>query len=301
MKRKAAVHALFACCLFLAMQASAGVITISSRSVITVQRGESELRLSGYYEINNKGDESARETVLHLELNGWSWRSAAMDVAPGAAARWDIAVSAPLTALGCGGDAACAGLDLPAHGSIPMRVLREYQDANGRRFSAPEVILLKVPAPGGRGVAQPAVDVKAAARFEGSGESYSGRISLAAEAAGGRAGGTAPERVRAALSFFSARELGLPPPVLLELAPGETVERHAAIAASSALAGSVYPVFAVVQWEDSGFRRSALAAGALKITPKRRLPYYGAALLMAVVSLAIGVACKLLHASPPSE
>lgn len=244
-------------------QVFAGTLTIEGYPNISAATEAGGIRLSGKYEIENKGDETANAVAPQLEIGSFIWEGDPRVLPQNKRETWQIDALIDPAKLQCTGADRCAGLPLPSAGNFPLLITRHYQDVNGYRFSAADVrnIVLGMPPDSKQQVPilNPAIDGKLG--VEGDGTSFTFKANLL---------NSSTQAKRIAVSFFTSRELRvLTPPQVVDIPPSGLVDVSGKVENFSGLIGSTYAVFIVTQWEENGLRNSSrlVAFASLKTPP----------------------------------
>jgi hypothetical protein len=233
--------------------ASAGSITIN----MTTRAELSEKELSVNLSVGNTGDEAAGSVVPILRLRDREVRGAREDsLAP--EARIERTMVVPADDLG--------------DGRWPFRVAVSYTDQNQYPFQALHVSLIT------RGNPLPAK--VAVTRIEITPLESSAAVSM-------RVKNLAGTERRAAVTLFAPEDIEVQGgPAEVRLAAWDEENVHFEITNRTALAGSRYPVFATVEYDEPGAHHTVLAQGVVEIrSPRAFLPR---ALLWVVGALLVG-------------
>ena len=259
--------------------ASAGRLTIEGKSEFTAETSGEMVQLSGYYEMRNGGDEPAFEVFPHATVGDWQWSGEPKNLGVGATYRWEMKGEFALSRMACGKDNRCAGLQLPNQGRMPVFIYRHYKDSNGYSFSAPEVtgtIVGTLSAEEQARLRQQAIIPRL--EMAGDGQSFSGTLSL-------RNSGVRPLDV--AVSYFASREFIVESdPSQVSIPAGKSVEVAVKTKNFAVLPGSVYPVYAVMQWEEGSVRQSAGVAAPVHVAVAPNNVMYLAALIVVIIAAA---------------
>jgi hypothetical protein len=236
-----------------ARAATAGNITINMTSTVEYRDGALAVDLT----VSNLGDEAARSVVpivRFLEREARGERREAL----GPRERLQASLAVPAPGLGAG--------------RWPFRVAVDYTDANQYPFQALHVALLTVGNPSPAKVAVPEISIPALSR------TTTARLTVKNLA------GTART---AAVTVFAPEDLEVAAPRQdLELpAWGERTVR-ASLTNRTALAGSRYPVFVAVEYDDTDVHQALVAQGLVEILSPRA--FVSRWLLWAVAALVLG-------------
>jgi hypothetical protein len=242
-------------------------------------RAEAEsVTLFGTYELENQGDETARDVFLAFELGTWAFTTEKRSLSPGVKHSGQINESFPLARLRCGtGDAdLCAEQELPLKGAFPLRIMRHYQDGNGYPFSAVAVQPLKIGqlteeqqyTTGVVGL-RPVVVMKGT-----SGEAFSGTVEV-------RNLRDAPQTVSVAL-VLPSEFINMTEPFQLQIPPRGTASGPFQFGNDAGLTGSAYEVVTVLQWAEGGVRHTSSARQMVTVQKSSRAPYFIGVLVVAL-------------------
>ncbi len=253
-----AIMRLFATSLFVilwgASSANAEHITLSANSTYTVTGSETEVQMTGFYSIANTGDALAVAVQPTLALGEWSWAGDAVNLEPNAKHNWEIDVKFPKTLLACGGVPNCP-LTLPTRGLFPLLVRRNYSDNNGYKFSTADVTAIEIGP----------VDPNGAGPIRD--RALNGLLSLTGLHGELKVKNQRISPVRAQLSYFGSKDVSLPTaPSIVEIPSGAPFATTFDVQNFSALPGSNYATFAILQWEEGGMRVTDIATGQLRVT-----------------------------------
>jgi len=216
-----------------ARPAAAGSISITIQPRAELTNGE----LTAHVKVTNSGDEAAQSVAAVLRFGDQQARSEARD-SLGPNQSMDPSVSLHVGELG--------------PGRWPYRVAVDYTDANQYPFQALHVGLLNIGNPAPAKMAVPEIK---SAPFSSSGSLRLRVKNLSGAARKAQVTIAVPEGVEAT------------EPVLeVPLAPWEEKTLAAPIVNRTALAGSRYPVFAFIQYdEDGGVHQTTIAQGMVEI------------------------------------
>lgn len=239
--------------LLTAASSHAKYLTIVGSPSVNVAVQEGGITLTGSYQIENQGDETALNVFPKFTIGAWNWAGKPQDLKAGKRGSWQIdGAFIPAEKLSCGEDASCASLALPIRGVLPLLVARHYSDTNGYTFSSPEVIGLSVGEfSGEEQVSVLTPPVAATLAMAGDGREFSGDLHIINRA-------QSPKT--ALVAYFTSDELlSSINPSIVEVPAGGEVVVGAAVKNVSGLAGSTYPVFAVIQWKEGDVRALKIA------------------------------------------
>jgi hypothetical protein len=225
---------------FGASLASAGSITIN----MTTRTELSEKQLSVNLSVGNAGDEAAGAVVPILRLRDHEARGAREDsLAPGA--RIERTMVVPADDLG--------------DGRWPFRVAVSYTDQNQYPFQALHVSLITRGNPLPAKVAVPRISITPL--------ESSAAVSMAVKNLAG------VERT-ATVTLFAPEDIEVQGgPADVKLAAWDEENVHFDITNRTALAGSRYPVFASVEYDEPGAHHAVLAQAVVEVrSPRAALP-----------------------------
>lgn len=218
-----------------------GTISLDVRTQAGVRQGV----LSASVSAVNRGSESAHNLQVKIEGPGFSWESPLQPRLP--VQRTHVATCRQV--LG----------KLPP-GRHPLVVRVHYTDANQYSFSALSVATFafgKDAGPGIVGILEPGARMQSRGRMDLSLKNMEDRDK------------------RLSVRLHLPQEL-TPEPALLEkrLGPLEEARIRFRVRNFSALAGSTYPVYATLEYEQDGRRHTAVAAGVLQVEAGRPVQKY---------------------------
>ena len=249
----AGLAALVASVAGLATVATAGNISINMTTTAEIRDGNLGVALK----VSNTGDEAAGSVRASLRFRDQQTNGPVRDslVPQG---ELEEQLSVPVPGLGTG--------------RWPFRVAVDYTDANQYPFQALHVAVVASGDPPPAKVVVARVEVPALS------------ASTQAEVVVKNLTGEARE---ATVSVFVPDGLETSEPTRqVSLAPWGEQETSLPLVNRTALAGSRYPVFVAVEYEDGGVHQAAIAHGIVEIQPPRRLAARG--LLWLVAALVVG-------------
>jgi hypothetical protein len=218
--------------------AHAGSISISVTSTAELKDG----KLSVALKISNSGDEAANSVVTILRQRDREARGTRHEsVNPGETIEETLSV--PAGDLG--------------PGRWPFRIATDYTDANQYPFEALHVGMVTVGDPSPTKVAVPQITIPPV--------SETGTVSMTVKNLAGV--------VRdASLNVFAPDGLEVPDATQrLQLQAWETKEVRTGLVNRTALAGSRYPVFVVIEYDEDGAHQALVASNTVEIQPHRAL------------------------------
>ena len=230
----------------------AGTLGIKSEPKIEGSIRDSEVIISGSYIAQNIGNEKAREVLPILSIGGWKWAGEPVELAPNESYTWKINDTFPIEQLSCKHDSSCASLDLPIRGKFPIFIHKLYQDMNGYQFSSSEVLSItigEVTSEENFRLRAPAVTHKVIIKPDG--ENFLSEMLIQNIGA---------QPVSIAPKFFTTREFNIvTQPNSGNIEPSKQFITQSKIENFKGIKGSAYPIFGVVQWNDSGVRNTIIA------------------------------------------
>ena len=254
--------------------ALAGTLTmVGTPKLGAVLQGD-EIVVSGTYEIENKGDETAFDVFPGLEFDKWSWVGKPARVDAGKKQEWSLSEKIKLSVL---------DKELPSQGRLSFLTRRYYKDVNGYAFSAADLtnFYIGVFTPQQQ-VAMQVPDLQVQQEVDGDGQEFTGKIT---------ARNLGKEPVKARISIFTARELSPEEaePRWLEVPTGKTANIRFHLKNVSGLVGSTYAVFGLVEWQHEGIRLSANSSSVVSIHRVELMHWFliAAALILVVMGLVI--------------
>jgi len=265
-------------------RANAGFISLAVTDQLAVRQEGEVVRVTGNYEVQNRGDEATNGVFVALQLGRWSHATPAQTLDVYEAANWELDESLPLNELACGESPAdlCAGQVLPLRGVFPLRITHHYQDINSFLFSAVDAKRVVVGnLVGEEAKAAQVPELQAGIEMQkAEGQNFTGRLIVRSSAATPRV---------VSVSLFTAREMGaVTRPFQLRVEPGSEHGADFEVLNHSALEGGSYPLFALLQWQDGEIRNSLIASAQVAVGRES-----GAArpkLLLAVVLVCAAIA-----------
>lgn len=273
--------AFFAGVLLLAgVPAFAGVISLELTDATSVHQEGDLVRVQGSLHMVNRGDEVAVETSVSLGIGQWMWAAVPKTLGPSQDVTWDIDETFPVEKLACQTGDSCAGLVLPSKGIFPRYLRRQYKDLNLYEFSFVEVGTVTIGSLTAEELARVGTPVVLAkASLDGDGDVFEGKVDIR---------NASSQAQKAALSFATSRQLVIStPPKVVSLDPDSVSSAEFSLKNYSALAGNMYPAYAVVQWDENGVRGTAIARTVAQIMRPE-----GSPVLLRL--WAAGAACSLL-------
>lgn len=248
--RRVATVALLTC--LGVLPARAGSISIGMTATAEVKNGALTVGLK----VSNTGDEAANSVVTILRLRDREARGTRHEsLGPGETMQETLTVSAA---------------DL-GEGRWPFRVATDYTDANQYPFEALHVAAVAVGQPALAKVAVPEISIPPL--------SDSGSMSLKVK----NLAGTARD---VTVSIFLPDGIEASDPTQqVALPPWEAKDVGAQLVNRTALAGSRYPVFVAVEYDDAGVHQALVSSNTVEIQPHRALVSHG--LLWVVAALIV--------------
>jgi len=228
-------------------------ITINMTSTVTYDNDALGVDLK----VSNSGDEAAQSVVPVVRVGEHQARGTRHDsLEPNG--KFEQSFSVPAPGLG--------------EGQWPYRVAVDYTDANQYPFEALHAALFVVGSPSPAKIAVTKIDIAPV--------STSGTVGLQVKNLAG-----VPRH--ATVTLFLPADLEVTEPVPpLELTPWEQREVRAGFMNRTALAGSRYPIFVAVEYDDGGVHQAVLAQEVVEIRAARA--WLSGALLWVVGALVLG-------------
>ena len=265
-----------------ATQSYASYLTIDGHAQLKASSNGQNIILSGSYEIENHGDESARNVFPSIRLGSFSWAGEPKTIVQGGKETWPIDATLPIDKLEFQEQDSCANQKLPSSGIFPLLVRRHYEDANGARFSAAEVNRLAIGELQGESLTvSRAPELDAVLHCGGNGTDFDCNLEIR---------NAANKKYAVSVSYFTSNELEiLSSARVYEIEPHNLVKGDVQLRNFSGLPGSSYAVFAVLQWQDRDFRNLISTSQVIEVkrpSHKNLFILSGiATLLMAVILL----------------
>ncbi len=190
--------------------------------------------------VSNSGDEAAQSVVAVVRIGEHETRGTRREaLVPNGHFDESLSVGAP-------------GL---GEGRWPFRVAVDYTDANQYPFEALHVALLPIGNPTPAKLAVPSIDIPPV--------STTGTVRLRVKNLAGVA------RSVAATVFVPGDLEVTDPPPRIELAPWEEKDVRAGFVNRTALAGSRYPIFVALEYDEGGAHQAILAQNVVEIRAAR--------------------------------
>jgi hypothetical protein len=254
--------------------AFAGSLTMIGTAKLGAVMKDDEIVISGTYEIDNKGDESAFDVFPGLELDKWSWVGKPARIDAGGKQEWPVSEKIKISVL---------DKELPSQGRLSILTRRYYKDINGYAFSAADVTTFYVGVfTPEQQVAMQVPDLQLQEEVGGDGQNFTGKIS---------ARNLGKESLKARITIFTAREIGREEqePRWLEVPVGKTVDIRFHLMNVTGLVGSTYAVYGIAEWQHGGIRLSATSSAVASIHRVEMIQRYlvAAALILIVMGLII--------------
>lgn len=265
--------------LFIPQIAVASFITLLGKPTVTFVANGDSIEVSGSYEIGNSGDETAFDVFPLLRVGSWAWSGAPRDIAPNQKESWEIKSLLKPSDIKCLSADWCAGLDLPVRGIFPMLIQRNYRDTNAAPFSAADVAVVTIGemADGELALAQ-STAMKAKFVCSAEGGDFDCEVNLL---------NSSDSAKKVAVSYHTTKELLVTgPPKAVDLAPSGEASTHIKLRNLAGPTGSTYAVFAVIQWDENGIRKSMSLLQHVKIVRLTEITNYVVAGILALITLA---------------
>lgn len=258
--------------------AKAGTLTIVGTPILRASIDGGSIDLSGSFELRNQGNESAREVFPEVEIGSWSWVGTPEFMTQGSKKEWKFEELVSVEKLACRENVSFC-TNLPARGALPVRIRRHYQDLNGYRFTSPDVLTLEIGALTSeeqKTVRIPSLDANLA--LGPPGQQFSGKLEIS---------NLAEVRREVLVSAFSSRELNVEMrPEIVTVLPGNPVTLPVSITNFRGLDGSIYAVFAVLEWQEGAIRNSVHVSAGAAIARSSTTPNYIIIALIAGLTVA---------------
>jgi hypothetical protein len=240
-------------------QASAGELRLTGTPVLETYNTQEGVRIRGLIELKNEGNEPAIEVQPELELGLWNWRGEPKGrLLPQETAVWEFDEPLPEYQFKCSPEEPCSKLKLPNIGLFHVLVTRHYQDENYFQFSSPGVALVGI---GEYDKAK--LSRRASRRFSIESQVREQKQEFRAEISLTNLGA---EPLEALLTYHTSEELLLPEKSKVISLPGHETARVAfSLHNRSALPGSAYAVFILLEWNEEGLRNQLAFPSRFKI------------------------------------
>lgn len=267
----------------------AGTISIQGSPRVQFTLEDGIVRVSGYVEFVNLGDETAMDVFPELSIGAWRWAGLQRSLDPNERYRWEINSQASLSEWHCI-EKHCRDFQLPLIGSYPMEIRRYYQDLNGYPFS---LLAMKDVTIGMQSYQSPLqLPLKGQLEVTSHGETFTAKLFLE---------NSSTEDLELVTTLKSTKEISIPPDqegyTRLHIRPNERRTLHFYGENSEGLLNSVHNVFAVVSWkanstQEREFRAVKIFLGQYHIIKSRRGVYYWILGILIVFSLSIFIVTK---------
>jgi len=226
---------------FLMSVGQAGYLQIIGTSKLTLQKTSQGLLLSGEYQIDNKGDESARNVYPEINLDQFKWRGAPTLLQSGASYNWKVFQIISKDQL-----------SLPDEGRFVVSIFNSYEDLNGYPFAIPAIELFSVNEKLEKSLPKLSLQIDTL-----SSKQYSAQVSVT---------NPAKEPLKFLPLYILPREMDLKTPEIpLEIPAGGELSTSFLFENRTGLAGSQYHAFLILRWVEHGQRQAAVASTGFKV------------------------------------
>jgi hypothetical protein len=219
----------------------AGFLRIVGEPTLALVPSGDGLKLFGEYEIQNQGDETARDVFPEFNIDQFTWSGEPQAIEAGGKVTWKVSQKILKSAL-----------ELPLRGKFALAIYHHYADLNGYPFVIPSVQMINV------GVVDEVVrpDVEMKIVSKGAGQ-YSANLKIRNPSA---------QKIKIWPQYLLPREMELrSPAVPLEVAAQAVLETSFLFQNQRGLPGSSYQAFSVLQWVENGRRQAVQATAYFKI------------------------------------
>ncbi|MGZ5278763.1 MAG: hypothetical protein ACXWC9_02400 [Pseudobdellovibrionaceae bacterium] len=232
---------------FLIGASQAGYLQIIGTSKLNLQKTSQGLLLSGEYQIENKGDEAARNVYPEINLDRFQWRGTPNLLQSGASYSWKVSQIISKDQL-----------SLPDEGRFVVSIFNSYEDLNGYPFAIPAIELFSVNEKLEKSLPQLSLQIDAL-----SSKQYSAQVSVT---------NPAKESLKLLPLYILPREMDLKTlEIPLEIPAGGELSTSFLFENRTGLVGSQYHAFLILRWIEHGQRQAAVASTGFKVEkPPRR-------------------------------
>lgn len=245
--------------------ALAGYLTIGGSSNLTASLNGSTVLLRGTYTITNTGDEQAHRVFPSFQLGTFTYSGEPKSVGVNGEERWEIKADIDLKNI-AGGETSPNAVK----GMYPLLIRRHYEDANGAKFSAPDVELL----PLGNLTEQELGTVRTPrltplVSCDGNGETFTCKLEIL---------NTGDDSYKVHTFYHTTMEIqGVTPPGDIEVPARDQASWSFDLKNFSGLPGSSYGVFAILEWQDGPLHFAERAGSLVSVKRVSYQSYYIAA------------------------
>lgn len=226
---------------FLMSWAQAGYLQIVGEPQLKLHAHEQGLLLSGSYQIQNKGDETAREVFPEIGLEEFTWKGESRDLQAGETQTWAVLQVIPAEKL-----------KLPLRGVFAFSMLNHYQDVNTYPFAIPSVELISLDAQ--KLVQPPQLDLVIE---DDQTNLYKARVKIF---------NPSSQPLLVQPQPLLPREVVLQTTMVpLNVQPRGELETSFRFLNRKGLVDSFYQVHFILTWTEQGQRQAAVASGGFKI------------------------------------
>jgi hypothetical protein len=258
--------------------AFAGYLTINGTSTITATVEGDKIKFSGVYSIDNTGDETAKNVFPALSLGSWKWAGEPRELLANVKESWPI--EGTLTQEMLLGEAKPGENRLPSKGQFPLLVHRHYEDMNGVHFSAPDVSVITLGELTQDDLSSIRIpQINSVYTCLGDGKEFACLLDLR---------NLSDSEKKVSVSYHTSQELQVETAASINLIkPRAQFLVESQIKNFAGLTGSGYAVFAVLEWEDRGVRKSAAVSRVVNIKEPEKKGWFlwGASLSLIFLGL----------------
>ena len=277
----------FACVwlvLALPLSASAGFLAMEGVNELSFRLTDGGVRVSGNYQVLNRGNERANDVFVALSLAGWVHVTPPQPLEPDGRAVWSIDQTIPVELLKCHDQKkGCPPADLPLRGVFPLLVITHYRDTNSYPFSAVHVdsVALGDLSPEDTYMIQ-APEIQGVFTLTNDGRNtFSGKLEVTNHSS---------EEQHIFTSLHTSRELRVESPTaVFDVAPSGRTSVPVTVHNYTGTINSAYRLLALMQWEENDLRHLAAAWAVLNVVQEERDRSFALMLAIAAAILAAGI------------
>jgi hypothetical protein len=251
--------------------ANAGSLTISGSSNISTAIEGSLVKITGTYQLENKGTEDSINVYPAFKFGSWGWSGEARNLSRNAKEVWEINTNFEVALLGQD--------SITSKGHFPLQVLRHYEDLNGVHFSAADIIPITVGQISESEInSMRTPEVNGNFSCDGNGQLFSCKLELL---------NTSDSAKTLTVSYHSSQEIQLnTTAATVEVGPRQKQSVESDIENFSGLPGSGYAVFAIIQWKNATIHKFKSVATVVKLkNPDRFGMFLGIGLGIFIISI----------------
>ena len=219
-------------------QVLAGFIRIIPKQDVKVSLEAEQVKIEGYYEVTNDGNEAALRVFPKIEIDKWLYVGEPIDLKPQSSHQWKFSESKSKAEV-------FTDVNLNPRGVWAAKVERNYSDLNSYPYAVQDLFFVQIGENFTSSERLAMQSPKVQSQFKLENKSYGGSGDWTLE-------NTSTQEINVLLSLLIAKEFkveGLPQ-AGLKLAPGEKKKGSLRINNESALPGSNYNVSLLLSYFD---------------------------------------------------